>query len=187
MNKTILFSVLIFTICFSGFCQSSTKQNPSVEKSIFGVQAGLLGAFAYNESKLSNNVALRSEIGMLMGLWGGTSYPKTGIAFTPTVSIEPRYYYNLKRRLKKEKSIVNNSANYFSLKTNYNPDLFVISNYKNQRVNNHITIVPKWGLRRNIGENFDFEVSTGVGYIYDFDVKRGSGYLDLGVRIGYRF
>lgn len=186
MNKTILLFTAFLTIPFLGFSQSTNK-TPSVEKSFFGIQAGLFGAFVYNESKLSNNIALRTEVGMLMGLWGGTAFPKTGIVFTPTISIEPRYYYNLERRVKKGKNITTNSANYFSLKTNYNPDFFVISNYDNVKVNSHITVVPKWGLRRSIGSNFDFEISTGLGYTYDFEVKEGRGYIDLGARIGYHF
>lgn len=186
MNKTILLFVSIFAISFSSFSQS-TNQEPSVEKSFFGVQAGLFGAYVYNESKLSNDIALRTELGMSMGLWDGTFYPKTGILFTPTISVEPRYYYNLKRRVKNGKNILNNSANFFSLKTSYNPDLFVISNYDNISVNNHITIIPSYGFRRNLGKNFEYEFTAGYGYGYDFKLKDGGGLLNLGFRIGYRF
>ncbi|WP_344714740.1 hypothetical protein [Winogradskyella damuponensis] len=38
-------------------------QNTSVEKSIFGLQTGVLGIWAYNEAKLSNTIALRTEHG----------------------------------------------------------------------------------------------------------------------------
>lgn len=186
MKRTILLLTIAFSLTSNVFSQSSL-QEPSVEKSIFGVQTGLFGVFGYNESRLSTNFALRTEAGMLMGIWGGTSYPKTGIVLTPTISLEPRYYYNLNSRFEKGKNTSNNSANYFSLKTNFNPDLFVISNYKNVSVNNHLTIVPKWGLRRNIGKNFDLEFSAGYGYVYDFKYSDGGGYLDLGLRIGYRF
>lgn len=186
MNKTILLFLSFFAISFSTFSQS-TKQKPSVEKSFFGVQAGLFGIYAYNESKLSNNIALRTEAGMSMGIWGGTFYPKTGILFTPTLSVEPRYYYNLKRRVKKGKSIANNSANYFSLKTNYNPNLFVISNYDNISVNNHITIIPSYGFKRNLGKKLEYEFTAGYGYGYDFDLKDSAGVVNLGFRIGYRF
>lgn len=173
-------------ISFSGFSQS-TNEIPSVEKSIFGVQAGLFGTFIYNESKLSDDIALRTEAGMLMGIWGGSSFPKTGIVFTPTISVEPRYYYNLKRRTKKGKSILNNSANFFSLKTNYYPNLFVISNYDDVKVSSHITIIPSYGFRRNIGKNFEYEFTAGYGYAYDFDSKVNGGILNLGFRLGYRF
>jgi hypothetical protein len=184
-NTTLILIITLFTYSLT-FSQSKNDQL-SVEKSIFGAQIGLFGIFGYNESKLTNDIALRTEIGMLAGAWGGISYPSTGFVLTPTISLEPRYYYNLNRRTKKGKSILHNSANYFSIKTNYNPDLFVISNYNNLRVNEHITIVPKWGLRRNIGKKFDYEFSAGIGYAYDFDFERGESYLDLGLRIGYRF
>lgn len=186
MQKTMLLFTTFFTLSLSTFSQNK-KIKPSVEKSIFGVQAGLFGVFGYNESKLSDDFTLRTEIGMLAGAWGGSFYPKTGFVMTPTISLEPRYYYNLNRRLKKDKNTLNNSANFFSLKTNYNPDLFVISNYDNIRTREHITIVPKWGLRRNIGKNFEYEFTAGIGYAYNFELKNGESYLDLGLRIGYRF
>lgn len=184
MNKTILMLTAIFISITTINSQSSVES--SVEKSIFGVQAGLFGAFAYNESKLSNSIALRSEIGMLAGIWGGSSYPKVGYAFYPSISVEPKYYYNLKRRLKKGKSILNNEGNYLSLKVNYNPNLFVISNYSGE-VPDHILITPSYGLRRTFGKHFEYEFSTGIGYVYNFETKNGGTFLNLGFRIGYRF
>lgn len=186
MNKTIVLFMVFFCINFTVFSQSKSE-HPSVEKSIFGIQAGLFGAYVYSENKLSDEIALRAEVGMLMGLWGGSVYPKTGYIFTPTLSLEPRYYYNFKRRLKNGKSIENNQGNYWSLKVNFNPDLFVISNYENSRVSNHITIVPSYGLRRTFGKHFEYEFTTGLGYVYDVELKKGASYLGLGFRIGYRF
>lgn len=182
-NKLLL---CVFVVLGATSIFSQTNKQISVEKSIYGVQTGLFGIWGYNESKLSNTVSFRTELGLNLGIWGGTSYPKAGYVLFPTISLEPRYYYNLKRRVKLDKNITNNTGNYFSLKTNYNPNSFLISNYDGY-VNNHITIVPKWGLRRSFAKNFEYEFSTGIGYAYDFDVKKGGGYLDIGFRIGYRF
>jgi len=53
--------------------QNQEHVQPSVEKSVFGAQAGLLGIWVNNEAKLTNAIALRSEIGFDGGFWGGSS------------------------------------------------------------------------------------------------------------------
>ncbi len=186
MKKQTLLFVLLFTSLFSLNAQTDLEKVPSVEKNIFGVQTGLFGAWIYNETKITNQLALRSELGMDLALFGGTFYPKTGIIFYPTVTAESRFYYNLNRRNKLGKKTAYNSANYFSLKTTYGSDAFAISNY-DVVINNHIRVVPKYGLRRSFGKNFEMEFSAGVGYAYDFDLKLSDAILDLGFRIGYRF
>lgn len=109
---------------------------------------------------------------------------------TPVISVEPRWYYNLEKRLSKSKSISGNSGNFVSLQTSYHPDWFVISNYDNLKTFNLITIIPTWGIKRNIGKHFTYETSIGVGYGYQFrgeyDDVNGIA-IDLNLRIGYRF
>ncbi|WP_088324630.1 hypothetical protein [Polaribacter tangerinus] len=117
-------------ILFFSFSQEPKKH--SVENSMYGVQTGLLGVWGYNETKPNNEFALRTEI----GLDGEYSYsdfdsPKSQYYFIPSISLEPRWYYNFKKRAKKGKSIKRNSANFLSLKTTYNPDWFIISNTDN--------------------------------------------------------
>ncbi|CAL2079480.1 hypothetical protein [Tenacibaculum sp. 190524A05c] len=189
MKNTKLLCSLLLLSCITLFSQKDSKKvksQISVEKNIFGVQAGLFGAWVYNETKLADNVALRTELGMDLALFGGTYYPKTGVIFYPTVTVEPRFYYNLNRRNKLNKKIEYNSGNFFSLKTSYGSDAFAISNY-DVVINNHMKVVPKYGIRRSFGKNFEMEFSAGIGYLYDFDLKSSDAILDLGFRIGYRF
>jgi hypothetical protein len=182
-----------FLLLFCGITFVNQAQNASVEKSIYGIQTSLLGIYAHNESRLSNTIALRSEIGFDAVIWGGSFYDKTGYAATPVFTVSPRWYYNLKRRARKSKRINGNSANFISLETSFRPDWFVISNYENiSRVSN-ISIVPTWGIRRNIGKYFNYEAGIGVGYVHYF--AKASGYsededgiiVNLHLRIGYRF
>lgn len=168
-------------------------QEISVEKSIYGIQTGLLGIWVHNELKLTNEISLRSEIGFDSGIFGGSFYDKTGFLMTPVITLEPKWYYNLEKRNSKSKNIKNNSGNFIGLKTSYNPDWFVISNYDNLKVVNQISIIPTWGIRRNIGNHFNFETGIGLGYRYIF--AKSAGYLeneseavlDLHLRIGYTF
>jgi len=189
MKKTIL--TLLF--CGITIIANSQNQNASVEKSVYGIQIGVLGIWVHNEIKLSDKIALRGELGLDSGIFGGSFYPKTGYILTPVITLEPKWYYNLDKRVSKSKNITGNSGNFISLKTSYNPDWFVISNYDNLRVINQISIIPTWGIRRNIGNHFNYETGIGLGFRHYF--AKSAGYLkdksettlNLHLRIGYRF
>jgi len=186
---------IVLTLIFCGITiiAKSQNQNISVENSTYGIQIGILGIWAHNETKLSDKIALRSEIGLDSGIFGGSFYPKTGYVLTPVITLEPRWYYNLEKRASKSKNISGNSGNFVSLKTSYNPDWFVISNYDNLSVINQISIIPTWGIKRNIGNHFNYETGIGLGLRYYFGENsknlknKSEGALNLHLRIGYRF
>lgn len=184
---------IIFTFTISAICLVVNGQRPSVEKSTFGIQTGLLGIWGYNELRLSNTIALRSEIGFDSGIWGKKYYGKTRFVMAPVITLEPRIYYNLKRRSAKSKRIDGNSGNYVSFKTMYHPDWFVLSNFEDLIILSDISFMPTWGIRRNIGNHFNYETGIGVGFRYIFAKKAGfptNGYdigINLHLRIGYRF
>src|SRR5690606_7369286 len=184
---------LFLTLTFFGIIFTAKSQTTSVEKSTFGIQTGFLGIWVHNESKLSNQIALRSELGFDSGIWGGDFYDKTGFLLTPVITLEPRWYYNLNKRESKSKRVDGNSGNFISLKTSYHPDWFEISNYDNISIVSDISIIPTWGIRRNIGKHFNYETGIGIGYRYIF--AKQAGYLEneseaainLHLRIGYKF
>ncbi|WP_165749619.1 hypothetical protein [Cellulophaga sp. Z1A5H] len=181
------------TLAFCSLCLVVHSQNASVEQSTYGIQTGFLGIWVQNESKLSATIALRSEIGFDTGIWGGAFYDGTGFLLAPVLTLEPRLYYNLNKRINKSRRIDGNSGNFISLKTSYHPDWFVISNYENIRIISDIAIIPTWGIRRPIGKHFIYEAGIGIGYVYTF--AKNAGYLEndsdaavnLHLRIGYRF
>ena len=177
-----------FLISLVGYSQNSTI---SVEKNNVNVQTGLLGLWINNEFRLSNTIALRAEVGLNAGIFGGDSFNDgTGFLLAPSVGIEPRWYYNLNKRFEKGKRVENNSANFFATGITYYPDSFVISNYDDVNIVEQVTIIPKWGIRRNIGQsNFNYELGAGLGYravFYDFKTESETA-LDLHLRIGYAF
>lgn len=187
MKKILIVSILCgLTILTKG-------QETSVEKSTLGIQTGLLGVWIHNETRLTNEISLRSEAGFDSGIFGGSFYDKTGFIMTPVITIEPRWYYNLEKRISKSKNIKNNSGNFIGMKISYNPDWFVISNYDHFKVVNQVSIIPKWGIRRVYGKHFSFEAGIGLGYRYIF--AKSAGYLenenevavDLHLRMGYSF
>jgi hypothetical protein len=62
----------------------------------------------------------------------------------------------------------------------------VFRNTKNLSAIESFSIVPKWGIRRNIGENFNDEVGAGFGFRHETNYGN-YGEIDLHLRIGYTF
>ena len=184
---------ILLTLTFCGLTFIAKSQNSSVEKSTYGIQTGILGVWFHNEAKLSEQVALRSELGLDSGIFGGGFYHTVGFLMTPVITLEPRWYYNLDKRVSKSRNIDGNSGNFISLKTSYNPDWFVISGYDNIRVINQVSIIPTWGIKRSIGNHFTYETGIGIGYRYyfaksaGFSENEGEAAVNLHLRVGYRF
>lgn len=183
MNKKISIAV------FSVLSLLGNAQNSDVEKNITGIQIGLFGLDLYNETKIANKTTLRAEASLFPAIWGGDLYGKTGFAFYPALTLQPKYYYNIPKRAENGKNIKNNSANYFGLQVRYIPDWFVISNDKNVSLSNQINFIPTYGFRRNFAENFNYEFKAGLGYGTTFgnDYNTSGAVLDLSIKIGYDF
>lgn len=58
---------ILLLLVFIGLTYSAKSQNASVEKSVTGIQTGVLGIWVHNETKLSNPLTLRTEAGMDFG------------------------------------------------------------------------------------------------------------------------
>lgn len=76
--------VLALSIITSVFTTAQEKEG--VEKSLTGVQIGILGANIYNEIRLDESLSLRSEVSLYPSIWGGDLYSKTGFALAPAIS-----------------------------------------------------------------------------------------------------
>lgn len=187
MKKTLL------TLILGTLTLIAKSQDTSVEKSTFGLQTGVLGIWAYNEAKLSNTIALRTELGFDFGIWETTYYDDYDSPFilTPVIVIEPRFYYNLKKRSENSKRIDGNSGNFIALKTSYHPEL-ALFNTDNAPVVSDFAIIPTWGIRRNLGKHFNYEAGIGVGISHTFAERAGYSEdktemeLNMHLRIGYR-
>jgi len=190
--KSILKVSLSLILC--GLTLFAKSQNASVEKSTFGIQTGVLGIWAYNEAKLSNAIALRTELGFDFGIWETTYYDDYDSPFllTPVIVVEPRFYYNLKKRSEKSKRIDGNSGNFIALKTSYHPEL-ALFNTDDAPVVSDFAIIPTLGIRRNLGEHFNYEAGIGAGFSHTFGKRAGYSEnkseleLNMHLRIGYRF
>jgi len=191
MKKKLLLLILIVSQSFSVDAQE--QEIFEVEKSINQIQLGP-GLWFSNETLIGINSTLRTEIGVelsaIMDNENNYAY-----FFTPAISLEPRNYYNIQKRGEKGKVTEGNSANYFSLKGTFYPNMFTLPKHDEIYVPNQLKIIPMWGIRRDFNR-LNFEFGAGVGGIYVFkkpiwrDYRNNSRFnitFDLHARIGYRF
>ncbi|WP_179348859.1 hypothetical protein [Winogradskyella pacifica] len=184
---------LFFLFIFSLSITTLTAQDASVEQSTYGVQTGFLGIWGHNESKLSNSIALRSELGLDAGFFSNSFVGSRGFILVPAITLEPRWYYNLNKRVSKSRRIDGNSGNFISVKTTYHPDIVIGSIADNINFISDISITPTWGIRRNVGKHFTYETGIGIGYIHYIKEKnvyinnKNDFSLNLHLRLGYRF
>lgn len=201
MRNQLLGLTLIILLCLGKVTAQETNEitTASVEKGITGIQVGP-GAWGYHEFRLANKFAMRAELGLNGGFWFRSSFyggMDSGFLFTPVIKAEPRWYYNLNRRIKKGRDIKGNSGNFISLSTSFAPDWFLISTNSDYKMFKRpvVSVIPTWGIRRTLGQHFDYEAGFGIGYGYAYKFTH-NGYtykaadgavVNLHLRIGYHF
>ena len=193
MKTKLLTSLFITLSCFTTQAQTTedtaTTAPSTVEKSLFNIQTGLLGVWVSHEAGLSNSLVLRTEVGL--DGFGSIGAEEDIFGLAPTINIEPRWYYNIAKRARKGRNTEHNSANFVGLSARYAPDWFFITGDEGN-VYNQVYIVPKWGLRRNIGKSrFNYEFDLGIGYAFyertGYNNNASEVVFDTHLRIGYTF
>ena len=162
MKKFIV--VFIVTVFYSNIFSQKTLsngENIGVNKSILSIQTGYFGIWINHELKLHKKIALRTEIGKEYRMKFAIKQSFNSLKHQVSLFIEPKYYFNLKKREKKNKNIKNNAGNFISLRTNLN----ILNNLENGEIYFH-TLTPTYGIRRNITSHFNLELSFGYGISY---------------------
>jgi len=181
--KIKLLSIVLFCTFFTPklFAQESN----GVEN-VHSAKITFLGLSYSYEHAIGKQAVLNGELKLATGF--GANYffdeGKTWHVVFPMLRVEPRYYYNYLKRVGKGRKTVNNSANYLALSINksFNP----IIKTSGVSLINQFSVIPKWGIKRTMGQNFFFETAIGVGYRYDkIDKSRASLGFDL--QFGYAF
>ncbi|PIY09340.1 MAG: hypothetical protein COZ17_13400 [Flavobacteriaceae bacterium CG_4_10_14_3_um_filter_33_47] len=184
--KQILF-LSIFMLLTTAYSQK-IDQNPSVEAKVIGVQTGLFGLWGYYETKLSPKISLRTELGLDVGLRQGLfTNNELVFALIPNLALEPRWYYSLERRVRKNRDVSNNTGFFLGLKARYYPDWFVISNEKNISVIESLDFIPKIGYRKVWNNHLSFESGFGIGKSLSIASSFWDTTAELTFRIGYNF
>ena len=185
MNRiTIAMKKVVFTIFFAGLSTMvfSQEMETFLKKNIFSADIGLFGVWVNYERHLGGLFTFKSEAGLEVG-FGQDFFSGEYFVLTPDLVAEPRYYYNFNRRVKSGKKTSYNASNYFALTVNYFSNPFIISNVHYKIFQSEFSLVPKWGIKRTIGQRLNFEFAFGGGlYFNKSETNAGFG-LDL--RFGY--
>lgn len=153
MKRIILFALVMGMACFS-YAQnenyvsqkvlqanSADVVNNSVQNT-HSMKATFLGlSYAY-EKAFAQKTTVNLEV-MLAGGFAGTFSNIESWIIAPILRVEPRYYYNFTKRIRKGKKVLNNSANYLSISADYQMDASIGNSESVQT----FSIIPKWGLK----------------------------------------
>lgn len=162
---------LFFFLLFSLF--GYTQQ----VESLHSVKFGLWDLSYSYEHALGKQFSINMEAGVN---WGWQSdYHSTEILARPVFQVEPRIYYNVKKRYDRGK-FINNSASFFSLNSG-----FTSGTFGPDHKSHAFFIVPKWGFRRAMGKHFIFEAQIGGGLWFGPNSHRFNPELEL--KFGYVF
>ncbi|MFN7099187.1 MAG: hypothetical protein ACK4M4_02280 [Flavobacterium sp.] len=154
-SKTFIvaaFMILIIPNCFA-------QNLNSVAKSQFKINV-LLPGLVY-EYGLSSKNTLYAEIssgyGYTSNMFGSTW------SFYPYVDTQFRHYYNLEKRLAKNKTIAHNTGSFLAVSGKYNfQSINTSQNFL--PANSSFTLAPTWGFQRTYNKKFNLDLSAGIGY-----------------------
>ncbi len=203
VKRKFILGIIVF--CSNGLFSKLNAQESALEQSIFGIETGILGLWAYNETRISDQVVLRSEVGLsskiVLRMVDETNWLcslfftcyRFELIFVPVLSVEPRFYYNIDKRREQNKKTIGNSANFIAFKARYYPNFFTISNFPIETVSS-FTTTTSWGLRRAIGiSKFHYETALGFSYNYYLSNSQSINHQKnyflpyFNFRLGYRF
>ncbi len=103
----------------------------------------------------------------------------SGFIFPFQFELAGRFYTNFNRRLRLEKTIVNNSGNYIALSF---ANILEADNDE-VRVDGSSSIITAYGIQRTYWKHFNLNFQTGLGY--DFQQNEAAAQLIL--KLGYTF
>ena len=173
------FNSILF-ILFSVASLNAQKEIKSVEKSILSIQTGYFGTWINHELKLHKKFALRTEFGTEYRLKFAIKQSFDSLKNQVSIFLEPKYYFNLKKRESKNKNIKNNAGNYISLRINLN----ILNNLEIGEFYFY-DLTPSFGIRRNITSHFNLEFSCGYGLSYLNNMLISEAMSSM--RVGYVF
>ena len=179
-----LVSLLLLFLTKSPVLRGQTSTSAPEVSRVLGAQLGLLGIYGYAELPLKPSVVGRVDVGFDAEISGGSGR-RTIYTLIPLLSAGPRWYYNLSKRVEKGKRTADNAANFLELPVAYRPGWFALSSQEGVRSIPQISLIPTWGVRRQLGSHLNFEVGVGAGYVFQWD-KYGYRYSEWIARIPLR-
>lgn len=146
------------------------------------LQLGLPMPGLLYEKGVAKNSTLSIEAISGFNLRGCTGC-ETEFGVYPIFRGQYRYYYNMERRLDKDKNISGNSGNYIGGLLLYQDGNPILGNLETNSV---LAVGPVYGIQRTYRRGFFYRLETGVAYFEDDSFFDNTGItLILAARIGW--
>jgi hypothetical protein len=184
MLKTLLFACF-FIFTTSVFAQDTTSY---LKPGQIKINALLIGGSLSYEQRISNNNTIVFEGALQYGfVYQSSSYTNGNYQYnlTPVLSVGGRHYYHFKERLAKNKKIINNSSNFWSLQAGYSFKPIASKTNTYQGYKDDVFIAPAWGIQRSLGKSFSLELLLGVQAGYSVSSNSWGVGPATGLKIGY--
>lgn len=176
MKKGIL--LLVFTSFFISEIFAQQDKTPMLTNH-WKVELGFQGLGAGYEFALGKKIIIDVNAGL-----GGVYSDIDAFILTYHLEItnpafyaitEFRYYYSLPKRLAKNRNRGNNAGNYVAAQVKYDiPEVF--NNTHNIDYGNTRLTEVHWGIQRNLGKKFLFNLHLGLGYAHSHEIEKGIMY-----------
>lgn len=116
-----------------------------------------------------------------LGVGYGGSYPELSSSgngwrylISPFLDLQHKWFYNLEKRMQKERNIQNNSGNFLSIRL-LSRGKHIKSNFT-RTSNLDFAFGPTWGIQRSFGK---LHLLCDVGTIYYFDTKGNGNWFPI--------
>jgi hypothetical protein len=177
------FYLLILCFCFLNIMNGQTTK--TVIK-LIKLDIGSQGAGLSYEPKVFNNFT----IDLCAGVGGGYDIDKSEFTYAVLkpalyLSLTPKYFYNIQRRISKGKNTQLNSANYFGIRVKYVTPFAPQIDPEDPISTNAVLTNIHWGIQRAIGGHWLFNSQIGVGYGADIDCNCGMIYPAFDFKFAY--
>lgn len=185
--RLLIIGLLVGTACFAE--ETRTQSNHTIHANISAPNYHVGIGYSYEWAFAPKWTLLGSA--WLKGEWSSPHYnyispeEKTMIMLLhPTLSAEPRFYYNFKRRESKGRSTAFNSGSYVAATFScFLPSIYGTHGYYRNFV--HYGISPHWGMRRVYKNKLFWEFHAGaIILLSQYETIAG---LDINFKFGYVF
>ena len=180
MNKIGLLPIFLI---FNGIING---QEVKILKTQLKLDLGLQGVGLSFEPRISNKLT----VDFCAGVGGGYDVDDENLAYhllTPAyyISLTPKFFYNIKKRISKSKNTTLNSGNYIGIRFK-SVNTFVPQADLPDAISDHVSLLNiHWGIQRTIGGHWLFNSQVGVGYAQDIDCGCGTFYPALDIKLSY--
>lgn len=165
-------------------------ESASVEDNLVKVETlfpNLLG-LSY-EKKISQQISIYSMLGFVYYGKGATTYitlfgPSEYYAITPQITVQARFYHNLKKRAALDRNIAYNSANYVGFATRFFHQSFFLSDSDSlPRGPAVLDLMLSYGLQRSFFKRMNFDVAIQPGI--EISQGQATAFIGLNLQLGF--